>query len=157
MKLAFWLSLAIVFYTFAGYGILLYFIIRIKRIVKGRGAFVAPINNLLPCCTLVIAAHNEEQIIGEKIKNCLELKYPAGKLKILFVTDGSTDKTPDIIGRYPQITLLHQNGRSGKIAAMHRAMTFVDSEIAVFTDANTFLNPDALINICRHYVDKTVG
>jgi biofilm PGA synthesis N-glycosyltransferase PgaC len=157
MKIAFWLSLAIVFYTFAGYGILLYLIIWLKRIVKGRGAVVAPLNKLMPCCTLVIAAHNEEQIIEEKIQNCLALKYPDGKLKIVFVTDGSTDSTPDIISRYPEITLLHQNGRSGKIAAMHRAMTYVTSEIAVFTDANTFLNAEALVNICRHYVDKTVG
>jgi len=157
MKVAFWLSLAVVFYTFAGYGILLYFIIRIKRIVKGRDAVVAPLNNLMPCCTLVVAAYNEEHFIEDKIKNCLELKYPAGKLKFLFVTDGSTDKTPDIVSRYPQIKLLHQNGRSGKIVAVHRAMEYVDTDIVVFTDANTFLNTEALINICRHYVDKTVG
>jgi len=157
MKLTFWLSLAIVFYTFAGYGILLYFIIRLKRLVRGRTAVVAPLNNLLPRCTLVVAAYNEEQFIEEKIENCLELNYPAGKLKFLFVTDGSTDKTQEIVARYPQITLLHQNGRSGKIAAVHRAMDQVDTDIVVFTDANTFLNPEALTNICRHYVDKTVG
>jgi cellulose synthase/poly-beta-1,6-N-acetylglucosamine synthase-like glycosyltransferase len=157
MKIAFWFSLAVVFYTFAGYGVLLYFIIRIKRIVKGRDAVVAPLNNLMPCCTLVVAAYNEEHFIEEKIKNCLALKYPAGKLKFLFVTDGSTDKTADIVSRYPQITLLHQNGRSGKIAAVHRAMAHVDTDIVVFTDANTFLNAEALTNICRHYVDKTVG
>jgi len=111
----------------------------------------------MPCCTLVVAAYNEEHFIEDKIKNCLELKYPAGKLKFLFVTDGSTDKTPDIVSRYPQIKLLHQNGRSGKIVAVHRAMEYVDTDIVVFTDANTFLNTEALINICRHYVDKTVG
>ena len=157
MKIAFWLSLAVVFYTFAGYGILLYFIIRIKRIVKGREAVVAPLNNLMPCCTLVVAAYNEEHFIEEKIKNCLALKYPAGKLKFLFVTDGSTDKTADIVSRYPQIILLHQNGRSGKIAAVHRAMAHVDTDIVVFTRCQYFLNAEALTNICRHYVDKTVG
>ena len=157
MKLAFWLSLAVVFYTFAGYGILLYFIIRLKRLIKGKAAVVAPLNNLLPRCTLVVAAFNEEHFIEDKIKNCLELRYPAGKLKFLFVTDGSTDKTPEMVSAYPQITHLHQNGRSGKIAAVHRAMEQVDTEIVVFTDANTFLNPEALTNICRHYVDKTVG
>ena len=157
MKIGFWLSLAVVFYTFIGYGILLYMIIRIKRIVKGRRALVTPLNNLLPCCTLVVAAYNEEDFIEDKIKNCLGLKYPAGKLKFLFVTDGSNDNTPDIVSRYPQVTLLHQNGRSGKIAAIHRAMTQVNTDIVVFTDANTFLNADALMNICRHYVDDTVG
>jgi cellulose synthase/poly-beta-1,6-N-acetylglucosamine synthase-like glycosyltransferase len=157
MILTFWLSLFIVFYTFMGYGILLYFIIRVKRMIKGKPAIIAPISSLLPDCTLIVAAYNEAELIEEKIKNCLGLKYPDGKLKFVFITDGSTDKTPEIIGRYPQIKLLHQNGRAGKIAAVHRAMTYTDTEIVVFTDANTFLNAEALTNICRHYVDETVG
>ncbi len=157
MILIFWLSLFIVFYTFAGYGIFLYFLIKIKRYFKKNtlenyGAFDA-----LPVCTLVVAAYNEELFIKEKIENCLQLKYPEGKLKFLFITDGSSDKTPDIISQYPQIQLLHQPQRAGKIAAVHRAMKQVDTEIAVFTDANTFLNPDAISYICRHYTDETVG
>jgi len=157
MKLIFWLSVFVVFYTFMGYGILLYFIIRLKRIIKGKPAIVAPINDLLPNCTLVVAAYNEEFLIEEKIKNCLALKYPPGKLKLLFVTDGSTDKTPEIVGRYPQVQLLHSPERAGKIAAVHRAMTFINTDAVVFTDANTFLNPEAIITICRHYADGTVG
>lgn len=155
MKIAFWLSFFIVFYTFAGYGILLYFIIRIRRAIKGRRSIPAAEN--LPECTLVVAAYNEEAFIENKIANSLKLNYPEGKLKLVFITDGSTDKTPEIISRYPQIQLLHQPERAGKIAAVHRAMTYVNTEIAVFTDANTFLNPDAIINICRHYADPTVG
>jgi biofilm PGA synthesis N-glycosyltransferase PgaC len=135
----------------------LYFIIKIKRAIKGIPAIVTPISSLLPYCTLVVAAYNEEGFIKEKIKNCLQLKYPPGKLKFVFITDGSTDKTPQIISDYPQIQLLHQDLRAGKIAAVHRAMAFVNSEIVVFTDANTFLNPEALTNICRHYIDATVG
>ena len=61
------------------------------------------------------------------------------------------------IGRYPQVQLLHQPVRAGKIAAVHRAMTYADTEIVVFTDANTFLNKDALKLLCRHYADQTVG
>src|ERR1035437_5248700 len=147
MKIIFWLSLFIVFYTFMGYGIFLYFIIKIKRLVKGRPAILSPLNDLLPNCTLVVAAYNEESFIEEKIINSLQLKYPAGKLKLLFVTDGSNDKTPEIVGKYPQIKLLHSAERAGKIAAVHRAMEYVDSEIVVFTDANTFLNPEAIIRI----------
>ena len=157
MKLIFWLSLFVVFYTFMGYGILLYIIIKLRRLIKGKRATVTPLNNLLPHCTLVVAAYNEEHFIAEKIKNSLELKYPPGKLKFLIITDGSTDKTAEIVARYPQIQLLHQDARAGKIAAVHRAMEFVDTEIVVFTDANTFLNPEAIINICRHYTDETVG
>ena len=157
MKITFWLILFIVFYTFAGYGILLYFIIRIKRSVKGKSLAPLLSDSLLPECTLVVAAYNEEQFIAEKLKNTLALNYPAGKLKFIFVTDGSTDKTADIIARYPGIKLLHRPERAGKIAAVHRAMAFVNTEIAVFTDANTNLNPDAIKLICRHYADGTVG
>ena len=157
MIIIFWLSFFIVFYTFAGYGIFLYFLIKIKRALKGRPLIPVADYDTLPGCTLVVAAYNEESYMEDKIANCLKLNYPEGKLKLLFVTDGSSDKTPDIISKYPQVQLLHQPQRAGKIAAVHRAMEYVTTEIAVFTDANTFLNADAIINICRHYADKTVG
>jgi len=157
MEITLWLSLFIVVYTFVGYGILLYIIIRVKRIVKGKPREVDINYDLLPTCTLVVAAYNEEHYMPEKIKNTLALKYPTDKLKFLFITDGSNDRTADIIREYPQITLMHEPARSGKIVAIHRAMKTVDTEITVFTDANTFLNEDAIVNICRHYADKTVG
>lgn len=157
MEILFWISLFMAFYTYVGYGILLFIIIKIKRAIRGRKVVADANYAELPFCTLVIAAYNEQDIIREKINNTLALKYSEGKLKVIFVTDGSSDKTPDIIAGYPQIQLLHQPGRSGKIVAVHRAMTFVDTEIAVFTDANTMLNEQAMLKICRHYADKTVG
>jgi biofilm PGA synthesis N-glycosyltransferase PgaC len=157
MKIILALSLIIVFYTFAGYGILLYIIIRLKRIFKGHTQAIAESLDDLPSCTLVVAAYNEEHFIKEKITNTLLLNYPAGKLNLLFITDGSSDNTPAIIAQYPQVQLLHQPQRAGKIAAIHRAMEYVHTDAVVFTDANTFLNKDALIKICRHYIDGTVG
>lgn len=157
MKIALWLSLFIVVYTYVGYGFLLYFIIKIKRIIKGKPKTVEADLDNLPTCTLVVAAYNEEDFIRQKIADTLKLKYPAGKLKLLFITDGSTDKTPEILAEYPQIELMHQAGRAGKIAAIHRAMENVHTEVTVFTDANTFLNADSLINLCKHYADPTVG
>ncbi|OOQ61802.1 glycosyltransferase family 2 protein [Mucilaginibacter pedocola] len=157
MKIAFWFSLFIAFYTFVGYGILLFIIIKIKRAVKGRKIIADVAEELLPECTLVVAAYNEERYMADKIANCLALKYPAGKLKFVFVTDGSNDGTMDVISQYPQIQLLHRPERAGKIAAVHRAMEYVTTEAVVFTDANTFLNEDAMIRICRHYADPTVG
>ncbi len=157
MKFAFWISLFIVFYTFAGYGFLLYLLVRIRRMLNIKRT-VPPINyEQLPACTLLVAAYNEEAYIRQKIENTLDLGYPAGKLEIVFVTDGSDDKTPDIIAEFPQIRLFHEAKRSGKIAAVHRAMTQIHSEVVVFTDANTFLNSDALFNICRHYSVTNVG
>ncbi|OKS85933.1 glycosyltransferase family 2 protein [Mucilaginibacter polytrichastri] len=157
MKIALWLSLFIVFYAFFGYGILLFILIKIKRAVKGKP--VPPIVDLvsMPSCTLIVAAYNEEDFIIEKIKNTLALNYPAGKVDFVFVTDGSTDSTPELVAAYPQIKLMHKEGRSGKIAAVHRAMDTVTTDVVVFTDANTFLNTDALIKICRHYADPEIG
>lgn len=156
MIFIFWFSLFVIFYTFLGYGILLYILLRIRRLVRGRR--VAPtVGNNLPTLTFVVAAYNEEGIILEKIQNTLGLNYPADKLNVIFITDGSSDRTPDIIRDFPQIQLLHSPERRGKILAIHRAMKFVNSEIAVFTDANAFLNKDALALIARHYADSAVG
>lgn len=156
MEIIFWLSLFIVFYTFLGYGIVLYLLVRIRRLLKGKR--MAPgLDQDFPTLTLVIAAYNEESIIEEKVADTLRLSYPEGKLRLIFVTDGSSDRTPDLIARYPQIKLMHTPVRSGKILAMHRAMDEVDTEVVVFTDANTFLNREALLLIARHYADASVG
>ncbi|GLU52447.1 glycosyltransferase family 2 protein [Dyadobacter frigoris] len=156
MEILFWISLFIVFYTFLGYGIVLYVLVRIRRIVKGKRIYPS-LDQDFPTLTLVVAAYNEESLIEEKIRNTIDLKYPQGKLNLLFVTDGSTDRTPDLIARHPEIKLMHSAARSGKIMAIHRAMHEVNTEIVVYTDANTFLNKDALLLIARHYADPTVG
>lgn len=156
MEILFWLSIFIVFYTYLGYGILLYVLVRLRRIFRGKRT-VPSIEAAMPSLTLIIAAYNEERLIGEKIRNTLSLRYPKDKLSLLFITDGSSDRTPDIIAEYSEIKLMHTPARSGKIQAIHRAMHEVDSEVVVFTDANTFLNQDALLLIARHYADPTVG
>ncbi|MBN9299906.1 MAG: glycosyltransferase family 2 protein [Filimonas sp.] len=156
MIILFWLSLFLVFYTFFGYGILLYILVKVRGIVKGKRPIAAP-GDFTPTLTLIIAAYNEEASMEEKIQNTLALNYPADKFQIIIVTDGSSDNTPAIVARYPQIRLLHKPERTGKIAAVHRAMDTVNTEVAVFTDANTFLNKDALLYICRHYKDEKIG
>lgn len=156
MKLFFWISIFIIFYTFFGYGILLYLLVRIKRLFK-REAPLAYTFEEMPSCTLIVAAYNEADYLSEKIENTLALNYPSGKLKFIFVTDGSTDQSPKIISEYPQIKLLHDDARKGKISAVHRAIAHVDTTLMVFTDANTFLNPEAILLLCRHYKDPKVG
>lgn len=153
----FWISLFIIFYTFAGYGFFLYILIRIRRLLKGKRGIPLINEGTLPTCTLIVAAYNEEAYIRQKIENTLCLSYPAEKLELLFVTDGSDDLTPGIIGQFPQIRLLHHPERKGKIAAVHRAVASVHTDVIIFTDANTFLNKDALLNICRHYTDQSTG
>ena len=155
MRILFWVSLFIIFYTYVGYGIVLFLLIKIKRLFVKKE--INPYIQFTPSLTLVVAAYNEEKIIEEKIKNTLELEYPRDKLKIIFITDGSEDRTQEIINKYGEIMLLHENKRAGKIAAVHRAMEFVDSEIVVFTDANTFIHKDSLLKLSRHYIDPLIG
>ncbi len=157
MELLFWISLFIVFYTYIGYGMLLFILIRIKRMLVGKKKTISLDSDHLPTCSLVIAAYNEEDYIREKIENTLSLNYPAELLKLYFVTDGSSDHTPEIVKEFPQLNLLHKNERNGKVAAMDRAMNFIDSEIVIFTDANTFLNKNAILAICKHYANEKVG
>ena len=157
MILFFWISLFLIFYAFIGYGIVLFFLVSIRQIFKGKRSISTGMAASLPTCTLIVAAYDEEDIIEEKIKNTLALNYPNDKIRFLFITDGSRDNTPQIISRYPAIKLMHSLKRRGKIAAVQRAVAAVTTETMVFTDANTFLNPDALINLCRHYADPKVG
>lgn len=127
----------------------------IKRIIVGK-----PLREFAaytPSLTVVVAAYNEAYIIEEKIINTLELIYPSDKIDYIFITDGSIDETASIVARYPRIMGMHQIERNGKIAAVHRAMKEIKSDIVVFTDANTMVNKDALLKICRHYVDPKIG
>ena len=156
MIITFWVALFLVFYTFFGYGILLFAMVKIKRLLgaKKRGRYTF---DELPSCTLIVAAYNEADFIEEKIKNTLALNYPAGKLKFIFVTDGSSDNTPELVAKYPEIKLLHSSARLGKISAVHRSILEVETDLIAFTDANTFLNADALVLMCQHYADPKVG
>jgi len=156
MKIIFWVSIAFIFYTFFGYGILLFILVKCRMFFIGKRKLTDN-NGEWPTVTVIVAAYNEERFIGDKINNTLGLQYPEDKIKYIFVTDGSTDRTPEIILQYSKIELLHSSERNGKIAAIHRAMQRVKTEIVIFTDANTFLNHDALLNICRHYSDPSTG
>ena len=94
LKITFWILLFIVFYAYIGYGIVLFLLIRIRRMF---GLTLRRTNTagFEPEVTLFIAAYNEKDFIAEKIKNSLELDYPKEKLHMVWVTDGSDDGTPD--------------------------------------------------------------
>jgi biofilm PGA synthesis N-glycosyltransferase PgaC len=149
----FWLGVLIILYTYLGYGIVIYMISKIK---SHKTPAPASAENL-PEVTLIIAAYNEEDFIVSKIANTLALDYPVEKLSIFFVTDGSSDSTPEIVSQFSDITLFHEAARKGKIHAVNRVMHFVKTPIVIFSDANTFLNREAIKNIVRHYTDKNVG
>lgn len=152
MTILFWLSLFIIFYTYIGYGIVLF--LAVKFFARKR---ILPSTGFTPTLTVIIAAYNEENIIQAKIENTLALDYPADKIRYIVVTDGSTDATPSIVAAFPQVKLMHIDERNGKIAAVHRVMKEVDTDIVVYTDANTFLNKEALRLMMRHYADPETG
>lgn len=155
-KILFWFSLFIVFYSYIGYGILLYLLVRLKRAFTAK---TGKLSNIAfePEVTIVVSAFNEEDFIERKIQNTFQLNYPIEKLKIIFITDGSSDNTPTIIKKFNGIELLHQPERRGKVAAMNRAMKFVATPFVIFSDANTLLNADCVKEIVKHYADPKVG
>jgi cellulose synthase/poly-beta-1,6-N-acetylglucosamine synthase-like glycosyltransferase len=157
LQIAFWIALFLVFYTYVGYAILVWFLVKIKSIIKPWQEPEIPANEDLPTCTLAVPGYNEVDFIRAKAENALALKYPKDKLKIVFVTDGSNDGTPDVLREIDGIEVWHRDERKGKIAAMNRAMEMIDSEITVFCDANTMLNETCLLEIAKHYQDPKVG
>jgi poly-beta-1,6-N-acetyl-D-glucosamine synthase len=155
IKFLFFTGLFITFYSYFGYGLMLWLILRIKKFFSRSTPASDP--DFLPPVTLIVAAYNEESLITKKIANTLELDYPSDKLHIIFITDGSTDSTPLLLQGVPRIQLLHQEERKGKVAAMHRAMSMVQTPIVIFSDANTLLNKTCIRHIIKHYADPAVG
>jgi len=156
LLLLFWLCVVLVFYTYIGYGMVLWFMVRIKRLfVTKKGSFDQ--TKELPEVTLVIAAYNEEEVVDEKMQNCHELVYPKGKLHVCWVTDGSNDATNERLSIYPDCTVLFQPERQGKTAALNRAVPLIETPIVAFTDANTLLNPEAITEMVKRFFDPKVG
>ena len=156
LKILFWLLLFIIVYTYLGYGILLFIIIKIRRFFKiGQKETIDATYE--PEVTLFIAAYNEKDYVAAKMKNTLELEYPKEKLNIIWVTDGSDDGTPDLLKAYPNTTVHHLDARNGKIGAMNRGMEFVKTPIVIFSDANTNLGKESIRRIVNLFGNPKVG
>jgi cellulose synthase/poly-beta-1,6-N-acetylglucosamine synthase-like glycosyltransferase len=156
LKIIFWFFLFIIVYTYVGYGILLYLIVKIRRIFKiGQKVEIDP--NYEPEVTLFIAAYNEKDYVEAKMKNSLELDYPKDKLNIVWVTDGSDDGTPELLKGYSNTVVHHLDARNGKIGAMNRGMEFVKTPIVIFSDANTNLGKESVRRIVNLFSNDTVG
>ena len=159
LKFCFWFCMALVFYTFLGYGILLYIILKIKKIFSNSKqndkAGLAEVE--MPPMTLMICAWNEADIIVEKMENIRHLNYPKEQLTVMWVTDGSDDNSNDLLQQYPEVTLVYSPERRGKAAAMQHGLRENTNELVVFTDANTMLCADALREIAVQFQDPRVG
>ena len=148
----FWLFVIGIFYTYAGYPLILAVLARLRPKPESYP-------QSFPSVTLLIAAYNEQAVIQEKIENSLSLNYPREQLQILIAADGSTDNTPDIVRSFSQqgVELSYSPERRGKMAAINRAMPLARGEVVVFSDANNLYAPNALSELVKPFADPTVG
>lgn len=144
LKIAFWILLLIVFYTFAGYVLLLTLILPFKKAFSKKNRVPERKQSELPRICMFVAAYNESSCVEAKVANLLELDYPVDKVQYLWITDGSDDGTPELLGKYPRMEVHHLSERKGKIHAMNRGMSFVDAPIVIFSDSNTILCKQAI-------------
>lgn len=155
VSILFWVCLFLVFYTYIGYGIILWIAVKIKERFNPPRKLELP--EPLPEVTLFIAAYNEEKEVVAKMENCYSLDYPKDKLHIFWVTDGSNDRTNERLAKYQDVILLFQPQRQGKTAAINRGMKSVTTPIVIFTDANTSINREAVKEIVKAFTDSRTG
>ena len=152
IAIIFWSSFALLIYIYFGYPLTIFLISKL---------FSKPLpkNSYFPTISIVIAAHNEENVIGKTIENKLELNYPQDKLSIYVISDASSDNTDTIVKQYQPkgVTLLRQEIRGGKTAALNYAASLNKSEIIVFSDANSHYHKDALIHLAENFSVPNVG
>jgi cellulose synthase/poly-beta-1,6-N-acetylglucosamine synthase-like glycosyltransferase len=152
---AFWISGASLFYTFFGYGLLIAFLARWR---PKRSAPPTP-EATTPGVCVVLVARNEEQNIESRLRNLLASEYPPEKLRILLVSDGSTDATVARAAalQCPNLEIIVRRERAGKAAGLNLALDRSPAEIVVFTDARQTFAADAIPRLVAHFADPTVG
>jgi len=149
---AFWLAGALLAYTWVGYPLLL------RLLAARRRALPAP-EPARPSLSVIVAAFNEAGCIREKIDTTLAQRYPAQRVEIIVVSDGSTDATDAIVARHPdpRVRLLRQEPRAGKSAALNRGAAAARGDLLVFTDANAMFAREALARLAAPFADPRVG
>ena len=130
-------------------------------LVLARGRRPEPIEPVTdpPSVALVICALNEQKIIRQKVENSLALRYPQQNLRLVFISDGSTDETADIIREYETagVQLIEQRVRRGKIANLNEILAVRQEDILVLSDANVIYDSDAILHLVARFRDPSVG
>jgi cellulose synthase/poly-beta-1,6-N-acetylglucosamine synthase-like glycosyltransferase len=152
MKILFWFSVSLIAYAYCLYPVILFIFSKFGRITfhKSEG---------LPAVTLIVSAYNEESIIAGKIKNMLGLNYPRDRLEIIIASDGSDDRTNEIVRSFSDrgVVLADYDVRRGKAEVLNRTIQRAKNEIIVLSDANTFFKKDALKALVKNFGDEGVG
>jgi cellulose synthase/poly-beta-1,6-N-acetylglucosamine synthase-like glycosyltransferase len=156
VELIFWLSVVLIVHTHIGYPLLL----RLLVSITATREVPSPVEPLRPPVSLIIAAHNEEELIERKLDNALSLDYPRAQLEIIVACDGCTDGTVEIARRVAaregRIHVLDLT-RRGKVPAQDAAVGVAGGEVLAFSDANAFWESGALEMLVRRFVDERVG
>jgi cellulose synthase/poly-beta-1,6-N-acetylglucosamine synthase-like glycosyltransferase len=149
-ELVFWIAVLIPLYAFAGYPLVLAALgLAIHRDVRK-----APIR---PFVSLLIPAYNEARVMARKIENSLALDYPADRIEIVVVSDGSSDETVDIASAEGGVRVMALQKNRGKMAALNAAVPELRGEIIVFSDASAMLAPDSVRLLVENFADPSVG
>lgn len=164
MILLFWLSWAIIIYTYCFFPILLALLARIynnknSAIYNKVACNSDKLRKEMPKIAIVVAAYNEENVIENKLINSFGLRYPEDLLELYIGSDGSTDRTNTILSKYtqPRLNAFLFTTRRGKIAVLNDLVRNVDADIIVMSDANTIFENDALLQLVKHFNDPHVG
>lgn len=158
VKIIFWISVFIIFWSNIGYSFSLLVLNKILKINKIDKDY-----SYEPNVTIMIVAHDEEKVIKEKLNNVLNLNYPKDKLEILVSSDNSTDKTNEIVRQIigengdRNIRMYEVKERKGKTNAQNEAARTVKSEILVMTDANSILKEDAIKEIVSAFSSDKIA
>jgi|TARA_B100001971_G_C18234282_1_gene566060 cellulose synthase/poly-beta-1,6-N-acetylglucosamine synthase-like glycosyltransferase len=157
MEIGYWIIVVIIIYAYLGYPIVLYMLsilFNYKKINSGNAI------NKWPGVDLLIAAYNEEKVIHSKIENSINLDYPSDKFNIWIASDGSSDRTNEIVRKYEATNKnvhLLEFKRTGKSGVINRSMNILNAEIVVFSDANTEYSKDVIKKLIRHFQDPNIG
>jgi len=151
-ELIFWLLIFIIFYTYAGYSLVILILsLFFHRPVKKEAIY--------PQVTFLITAYNEERSIAAKLENTLDLDYPREKLEIIVASDASTDGTDKVVRQFQKrgVILNRVKGRLGKTETQNRTVAMATGDIIIFSDATTNYKKDAIKKIVGNYADPRVG
>ena len=141
-------------YTFLLYPLILKLLSGFKRgVIKAKR-----LESYIPYVTVVVAAYNEEKVIEEKLKNFLKFDYPLDKIVVIIASDGSNDRTNEIVKRYESKNIkLVEYPRMGKVNVLNKTVPLALGEIIVFSDANTMYDSKAITEMVKHFQDPNVG
>ena len=156
MILAFWISLAVILYTYAGYPILMALAVRIASRPWKRAAW--PLDSSPEPISIVMAVHNGAGMLPEQLKHLLALE-PALIREVIVVSDGSTDATAKILRDTsdPRLRTFILPEQGGKCVAVNHGVAQASGEILLFVDIRPRIEAGALTSLLANFADPKVG